>query len=80
MKQPTHRQMEVIGLIGLAWSNRQIAKHLCLSESTVKKHISSAAKVLGLDCGHRTGLRIQLVAWNARRAMAIEQKEALESV
>ncbi len=42
------RQQEVLGLVAEGMSNAQIAKRLFLSESTVKQHLRSAYKLLGV--------------------------------
>lgn len=42
------RQQEVLNLVGDGLTNAQIAKKLFLSESTVKQHLRSAYKVLGV--------------------------------
>jgi DNA-binding NarL/FixJ family response regulator len=45
----TIRQREILQLVAQGLSNAQIAKHLFLSESTVKQHLRAAYKVLGVS-------------------------------
>ncbi|MDP8950723.1 MAG: response regulator transcription factor [Actinomycetota bacterium] len=42
------RQREVLGLVAEGLSNTHIARHLYLSESTVKQHLRAAYKLLGV--------------------------------
>jgi DNA-binding NarL/FixJ family response regulator len=42
------RELEVLALIGQALSNAEIARHLSLSEATVKSHVSAVLRKLGL--------------------------------
>ena len=44
----SHRQREILEMVGEGLSNAQIAKRLFLSESTVKQHLRSAYKVLNV--------------------------------
>jgi DNA-binding NarL/FixJ family response regulator len=44
----THRELEVLGLIGQARSNAAIASELFISEHTVKTHVSRILEKLGL--------------------------------
>ena len=44
----TEREKEVLALIKNNYSNRQIALSLCISESTVKTHLSNAFKKIGV--------------------------------
>ncbi len=44
----SHRQQEVLRLVGEGLSNANIAKQLFISESTVKQHLRKAYKVLGV--------------------------------
>lgn len=46
----TPRQMEVIELLEMGLSNKQIAKQLDLAEVTVKLHVSGIFRVLGVNC------------------------------
>jgi two-component system, NarL family, response regulator DegU len=45
----TIREREVINLICLAMSNKAIAKKLCISEATVRHHLSSIYSKLGME-------------------------------
>lgn len=51
-KQPvplTHRELEILGLIGEGLSNTQIAEKLYLSNSTIRVHVFNILDKLGLD-------------------------------
>lgn len=45
----TRREREVAGLIAKNLSNREIAQELCISEATVKKHVSNIFEKLEID-------------------------------
>lgn len=49
----TPRQREVLALLGKGKSNKEIARHLDLSEGTVKLHVTAILKALGVS--NRTG-------------------------
>ena len=44
----TPREREVLELVGLAMTNREIALQLCLSEKTVKGHVTAVMRKLGV--------------------------------
>jgi DNA-binding NarL/FixJ family response regulator len=44
----TTRQMEILRLVAEGLTNSQIAQHLYLSEFTIKQHLRSAFKTLGV--------------------------------
>lgn len=58
----TDREREVLELIGLGMSNREIAERLFLAEKTVKNHVTSLLAKLGMQ------RRTQAAAWVARRS------------
>ncbi|MBF0560789.1 MAG: response regulator transcription factor [Alphaproteobacteria bacterium] len=45
----TRRQQEVLVLVGEGRSNKEIARHLSLSEGTVKLHVTAILKALGVN-------------------------------
>jgi NarL family two-component system response regulator LiaR len=55
----TNREQEVICLVALGRSNRELAKELFISEKTVKTHISNILSKLNLE--HRTQLAIYAI-------------------
>jgi len=64
----TDREREVIGLVGKGLSNRDIANGLCISETTVRHHLTSIFDKLGVSnrqklliCAHQYGL-VELTA------------------
>jgi DNA-binding NarL/FixJ family response regulator len=48
-RQLTPRELETLGLLARGWDNARIAAALYVSRSTVKHHISSILKKLGVD-------------------------------
>ncbi len=55
----TDRELEVIRLVALGRSNRELAQELFISEKTVKTHISNILSKLNLE--HRTQLAIYAI-------------------
>jgi len=45
----TRREMDLIPLIGRGLKNKQIAKELCIAESTVRHHLTSIYRKLGVS-------------------------------
>jgi NarL family two-component system response regulator LiaR len=58
----TGREREVICLVAVGRNNREIAEQLCISEKTVKTHISNILSKLNLE--HRTQLAIYAIKNN----------------
>ncbi len=57
------REMEVLGLLAMGLSNKEIAPHLFIAESTVKTHVSHIIDKLNVSD------RVQAVVWAARHGM-----------
>ena len=47
--QLSDRERQIIQLIGRGWKNQQIANHLCISETTVRHHLTSVYSKLGVS-------------------------------
>lgn len=48
MRQLTARQLQVVNLMALGWSNKEIALHLETSEQTIKNHNTGIYNRLGV--------------------------------
>ena len=48
----THRQLDILRLVAAGWTNRQISRHLGLSDGTVRKHLENT--FARLDAHSRT--------------------------
>ena len=57
----TPRQRDVLGFIAKGYSNKKIATELSLAEGTVKLHVASLLKVLGVN--NRTEAVFKATAW-----------------
>lgn len=57
------RELEVARLVASGLSNLDIAKRLCLSESTVKYHVGNIYSKLGLSS------RSEVVLWGVRHRL-----------
>jgi two-component system nitrate/nitrite response regulator NarL len=58
----TPREREVLALIELGWTNKQIASHLCIEVRTVKNHVHNLLEKL------RVGRRSEAATWRVRGA------------
>jgi NarL family two-component system response regulator LiaR len=64
----TRRELEVLELVALGWSNKQIAVRLVVSEVTVRYHISSILEKLNLTN------RIQAAVYAVQKGLVIEEE------
>jgi len=62
----TLRQQEVLGLMAEGYSNKEIARHLDIAESTTKIHAAAVLRELGVR--NRTEAAVLLQTWLARDA------------
>ncbi|ODA41489.1 response regulator transcription factor [Desulfosporosinus sp. BG] len=56
IEQLTPRELEVLASLGKGLNNKDIAKHLFITEYTVKKHVSQVLGKLGLGCRTQAAL------------------------
>jgi DNA-binding NarL/FixJ family response regulator len=63
----TKREMEVVGLVSLGLSNRQIAERLVITERTAAAHVHSILEKLDLAS------RAQVVAWAAEHGLLAQR-------
>ena len=56
-------QVEILGLIGEGFSNREIAARVHLSENTVKTHIQEIFRKLGVDSRVEAALKASREGW-----------------
>jgi DNA-binding NarL/FixJ family response regulator len=49
LEELTEREREVLALVGTGMANKQIARRLAISEKTVKAHLTSAFRRIGVD-------------------------------
>jgi DNA-binding NarL/FixJ family response regulator len=54
----TQREQEIAGLIGNGESNKQIARQLCITERTVKAHLTGIFRKLGVADRVRLAIRV----------------------
>ena len=47
-ENPTEKELEVLSLLGLGFSNKEIAENMCITEHTVKAHLTNIYKKLGV--------------------------------
>ena len=60
----TARQMEILKLVAIGKSNKQIARDLALSENTVKAHVSAILKSLNLENRTQAGVLAEKAGWS----------------
>ncbi len=62
----THRQIDVLRLLGDGLSNKRIARELGLSENTVKIHVTAILRALQLDNRTQAGIVAQRMGLTSR--------------
>jgi DNA-binding NarL/FixJ family response regulator len=60
----TGRQLDVLALMMLGKSNKQICRHLDLAEPTVKNHVSSILKALNVNNRTEAVLAVKAFGWD----------------
>ena len=60
----TTRQLEILKLVAIGKSNKQIARDLNLSENTVKAHVSAILKSLNLENRTQAGVLAEKAGWS----------------
>jgi DNA-binding CsgD family transcriptional regulator len=68
----TRRETEILLLVGSGMSNKEIARHLGLSDGTVKVYVHSIFRKTGAKS--RYGLVAQMAARNEARSRDVRQK------
>ena len=43
----SHSEMQIMGYVGLGYTNKEIAKKLCLTEGTIRNYVSSVLQKTG---------------------------------
>lgn len=57
----TPRQYEILEMLAMGHSNKQIARHCQLSENTIKVHVSAILRALGLNNRTQAGVLMQQI-------------------
>ena len=68
----TVQQRRVLMCLSNGLTNKTIAQHLCVTEATVKAHITVILRKLGLECRTQAALLAQRTFGHAPRALAHE--------
>lgn len=61
----TPRQQQILSLVSQGMSNKQIARECSLSENTIKVHVSSILRALGLSNRTQAGIVMEKLGLNA---------------
>lgn len=59
----TERQTRIVALVADGWSDKRIARELCISESTVKNHLIDIRAALGERVTGRDNQRVAVALW-----------------
>lgn len=70
----TRRESEVLELLGIGFSNKEIANELCLSVATVKHHVHHVLEKLQLERRAQAMRRVREAPWLGRSASAGRRK------
>jgi DNA-binding CsgD family transcriptional regulator len=72
VRRLTARETEIASMIASGMTNKAIAKHLNLTEGTVKVHVHHMFKVLGLKSRREVGEALRRLGVSARRAQSTD--------
>jgi DNA-binding NarL/FixJ family response regulator len=70
----TRRESEVLELLGIGFSNKEIANELCLSVATVKHHVHHVLEKLQLQRRAQAMRRVREAPWLGRSASVARRK------
>jgi len=66
------RQREIVALVAAGWSDKRIARRLCLTPATVKNHLYQIREHLGGEVRRMDNQRVALAVWWARQGAATD--------
>lgn len=70
----TRRESEVLELLGIGYSNKEIGNELCISVATVKHHVHNVLEKLQLERRAQAMRRVREAPWLGRSASVARRK------